>query len=383
MTRAENRTLSDLTDGEHLKFRLLSAGVSIDAGAQTFIDAHNDGRAMTPADYASTSGIILAFEDDVWVNAPIELYNPNFVQDAPFTLYRAEDGLAVRGEGLDLPARMWLPPRYHGEANQWGEPFESYAFTHADRVRISPIEGCSMSCKFCNLPYEFRYRTKRIEGLVDAVKVALADPVQPASHVLISGGTPRERDVDYVRAVYEAVVTGFPDVSVDIMMVPKDGLMDPHWLDELGVGEISVNLEIYDLELANQLMRQKAKQGREHYLAYLENAAQILGPGRVRSMLMVGLEPTESTLAGVEAIAERGAVPVLSPFRPDPKTPLRDAAVADSDKLEEIYLRARDIAAKHSVSLGPRCIPCSHNTLTLATLGTGDASRYFGHPRMI
>ena len=260
---------------------------------------------------------------------------------------------------------------------------DSYAFTHADRVRISPIEGCSMACKFCNLPYEFRYRTKRLEGLVDAVSVAVADPLQPASHVLISGGTPRERDIDYVRSVYEAVITGFPQLSVDIMMVPKDHLMDPVWLAGLGVGELSVNIEIFDLELAHDLMRQKANQGRDHYLDYLGRAVGVLGSGRVRSMLMVGLEPVESTLEGVDAIARRGAVPVLSPFRPDPKTPLRDMEPSDSDKLEEIFLRAHDIAGRHEVSLGPSCIPCSHNTLTLATKGSGDASRYFGHPVLI
>jgi len=186
-----------------------------------------------------------------------------------------------------------------------------------------------------------------------------------------------------VQSVYEAVITGFPELSVDIMMVPKADLMDPVWLRDLGVGEVSVNLEIYDLDLSHDLMRQKAKQGRDTYLDYLEFAADVLGPGRVRSMLMVGLEPMESTLAGVNAIAQRGAVPVLSPFRPDPKTPLRDVKPSDSDRLEEIYLRARDIAARHRVSLGPSCIPCSHNTLTLATGGSGDACRYFGHPQVI
>jgi hypothetical protein len=240
-----------------------------------------------------------------------------------------------------------------------------------------------MTCKFCNLPYEFRYRTKRVEGLVDSVRRALADPVQPAHHVLISGGTPKSADVEYVREVYEAVITGFPDVPVDIMMVPRDDLMDPVWLDEIGVGELSVNLEIYNLELAGKLMRQKAKQGREHYLDYLEKAAGTLGSYRVRSMLMVGLEPVEDTLAGVDAIAARGAVPVLSPFRPDPKTPLRDLQPTGSDRLEEIYLRARDITMGHDVPLGPSCIPCSHNTVTLASSGSGTASRCFGEPVMI
>lgn len=375
------RVVSTLTQSERLKFGLLADGLVIDDAAQQYIDERNQGRPMTPADYASTSGVILELENDVWVNAPIALHNANFVSDAMYRLVLDAGRLAVTGDGLASAASFWLPPEYHGELNSDGVPYNSYAFTHSDRVRISPIEGCSMTCKFCNLPYEFRYRTKEVEGLVDAVRRAAADPIQPAHHVLISGGTPRPRDVDYVRAVYEAVIGSFPDLSVDIMMVPRDHLLDPEWLAELGVNELSVNIEIFDTDLAHKLMRQKADQGLDTYLDYLERASAILGDYRVRSMLMVGLEPMESTLAGVQAIAERGAVPVLSPFRPDPTTPLRGERPADASYLAETYVRALEITTALGVPLGPRCIPCSHNTLTFAE--SGSANRHYGRPNMV
>lgn len=370
-----------LTDAEELKFLLLEHGVLITADAQGHIDAGNGDRPMTPADYASTSGVILELEDDVWVNAPIQLYNSNFVDSSAFVLDVDDDHLIVRGEGLGSNARFWLPPAYHGGHNQAGEPYNSYAFTHSDRVRISPIEGCSMVCKFCNLPYEFRYRTKRVEGLVDSVRAAITDPIQPAHHVLISGGTPRSDDVGYVREVYESVITAFPGLPVDIMMVPRDDLLDPHWLAEVGVNELSVNLEIFNEDLARSTMRQKAAQGLGTYLDYLERASGILGGHRVRSMLMVGLEPIDDTLAGVRAIAERGAVPVLSPFRPDPATPMRDQAPPSAEFMKEVYLRSREITTELGVPLGPSCIPCSHNTLTLAE--SGDAAVHHGRPAMI
>lgn len=152
--------------------------------------------------------------------------------EAPYHLDLDGGSLVVRGGGLESRARFWLPPLYHGTFNAEGEAYNSYAFTHADRVRISPVEGCAMTCKFCDLPCEFRYPTGRVEGLLDAVRPAATDEVQPASHVLISGGTPRYADIGYVRDVYSST--------------------------------------------------------------------------------------------RVEAIAQCGAVPVLSPFRPDPSTPMRD-----------------------------------------------------------
>jgi hypothetical protein len=73
----------------------------------------------------------------------------------------------------------------------------------------------------------------------------------------------------------------------------------------------------------------------------------------------------EETLRGVEALAERGCFPILSPFRPDPGTPLRNHLPPNANSLEETFLRSLDIAEYRGVKLGPRCIPCTHNTLTL------------------
>lgn len=372
-----------LTVAEHTKFALLSHGISIAADAQKYIDDRNDSRAMTPADYASTSGIILAVEDDVWVNAPIATHNANFVGTPEYELTVDRDALVVRGPGVDISAKFWLPPAYHGASNHAGVEFNSLAVTHTDRVRISPIEGCAMTCKFCDLPYEFRYRTKSVADLVDSVREARDDRIQPAAHVLISGGTPRAADFDYLREVYERVIATFPDLPVDVMMVPLGEVLDVKWLAGLGVNELSINLEIYNTEIARSMMRRKFDQGRDHYLDFLESAAELLGARRVRSMLMVGLEPMEDTLAGVDAIAARGCVPVLSPFRPDPSTPLHAMTPPTQAYMEETYLRALEVAHSHDLPLGPSCIPCTHNTLTLASSHSGDASQRFGNPVVV
>jgi hypothetical protein len=372
-----------LTPAERLKFELLSNGLTISPDAQAYIDAHNGDRPMTPADYASTSGVILELDQDVWINAPIELYNPNFVSDSDYVLDLDQQGsLTVNGPGLRARAGFWLPPAYHGRRNADGEDYNSYAFTHGDRVRVSPIEGCAMSCQFCNLPYEFAYRTKSVSHLVDSVLVALGDPVQPAHHVLISGGTPKADDFDYLHACYESVITQ-AGVPVDIMMVPTPGLLDVAWLNQIGLSELSINIEIFDEVRARRLMKLKTMNGVNYYLDFIEHAAEVMGPGRVRSMLLVGAESMESTIAGVEAIAARGGTPVLSPFRPDPATPMRKEVPPDAAFVMETYLRSRDAAAKHGVTLGPRCIPCTHNTMTLAASGHGDANMAHGRPHLI
>ncbi len=166
------------------------------------------------------------------------------------------------------------------------------------------------------------------------------------------------------------------------MMVPLPGVLDLPELVAHGVAELSINLEVYSRERAREVARHKFNQGLPFYLDFIEEAAGILGPGRVRSMLLVGLEPPEDTLAGVAAIAERGGVPVLSPFRPDPVTPLRATPPPSASVLREVFLAAREIAHAHGIPLGPSCPPCSHNTLNFAEDLEGCRGHAHGEPRM-
>lgn len=364
-----------MRDVELLKLRLLDGGLSITPAARSWLDDHNDGRPLTPADYASTSGIILRLEDDVWVNAPTHDHNPNFVAESGDGIVLdviSDARLVVRDGDDEVKATFWKPPRYHGETGSDDKPYNRYVFSHGDRVRLSPIQGCSMVCKFCNIPYEDRYDTKPLAPMLEALQVALDDEIQPAHHILISGGTPHPRHHDYLKGVYRAVLDRYAaDYDVDIMMVPVDGvggLLDVGELSELGLHALSVNIEAINADLARSFMRQKLQRGLDEYLEFIEHAAGFLGEGRVRSMLMVGLEPYEDTLRGVQLILDAGGTPVLSPFRPDPVTPLHDLKPPTVADLADIWQEASRLASAARPTadhpLGPACPPCTHNTVT-------------------
>ncbi|MCW2851993.1 MAG: Radical domain protein, partial [Nocardioides sp.] len=62
-------TSQHLTESQLLKFELLDKGLVLSSRARDALAVLNRDRSLTPHDYASTSGIILNLEDDVWVNA--------------------------------------------------------------------------------------------------------------------------------------------------------------------------------------------------------------------------------------------------------------------------------------------------------------------------
>lgn len=374
-----------MSDARELKFRLLASGLAIRPATMTRLVQLAGAQGLSSADYASTSGIILKLDDDVWVNAPYEQDRPSFVDGTPYALGHDDGGFLVEGEGLASRARLWPQPAYHGTSGPHGT-WNNYVVSHTDRARLSPIRGCAMMCDFCNIPFDDPisvYALKPIDTCLEALRVAVDDAVQPAHHILISGGTPKPKDVWFHQELYVRVIQEFPTTPVDIMMAPIKDVLRYDELREAGVNELSINLEVFDQDIAASMMRNKHHQGRDYYLSEIERASEELGPLRVRSMLMVGLEPLASTLAGVRAIAERGGVPVLSPFRPDPVTPLAGLRPPALDLMHEAYERGREIARAAGSYLGPDCPPCTHNTLGFGEGRDGDVRYRYAEPVLL
>lgn len=373
-----------LTDAQLLKFGLFAEGLALTDRALTAMRDLTGAESISSVDYASTSGVILRLEDDVWVNAPVARHNSNFVGMPPFRL-DFDDGFFVEGDGLASEAGLWRQPAFHGTSGPDGA-LNHLVVTHADRARLSPLRSCSMTCDFCNVPFDdplSSYRLKPVGASIRAIRTALEDPVQPAGHVLISGGTPKPKDTGALLDIFLEILGAFPSVPVDIMNVPLPGLFDwPRLSASSNFREVSINLEIFDRDIARSLMPHKFGRGVPFYLGAIESAVVALGPGRVRSMLLVGLETMDSTLEGVRAVTERGGIAVLSPFRPDPRTPMSSYRPPTRTEMLQVYLRAEDIVSSLGGSLGPGCTPCTHNTLTISGRGGAPVAYSHGQPRL-
>jgi hypothetical protein len=352
----------------------MTNGISVSGSAVKAVRG-GDGKPLTLADYASTSGILLELPGGIYVNSPIADFNPNFVKEnTRYILDFKEESFFVRDKSREVEVKPIPVAGFYNKTNKKGRKYTDFSITHTDRVRASPIAGCANSCKFCDMPRKFSYRKKDPDDLVESIQVALDDAALPAKHIMLSGGTPKPEDYEYLNNIYKRVASAFGDTPVDIMMTPVPGLLDLERLRDFGVNALCINIELYNEESAKKIMPEKHGITRQVYLDFIERAFSIFGEGKIRSLLMVGLESMEDTLMGVKALAQRGCDPVLSPFRPDPVTPLRDARPPTVEFLVELYEKAGEIVEKHPPSkLGPRCIPCMHNTLTFPD----DSGKYF------
>lgn len=365
---------------ELLKLRLLTTGIRIGESAVAEWKRRFDG-PLTLAEYATTGGVGLILpgaNGDLYVNAPI-----GEIADAP-ELEFSDGEFVVSDNTSVVPVRPVPVPAFHAEGQtdpETGEtrPHTDFGVTHTDRCRVSPISGCAWKCNFCDLPFETKYFKKNAESLLRTILVAVEDPLLPARHVLVSGGTPRapipdrpgrpgQNDEAWIDEVYGYLAENSP-IPVDVMMPARNDLSYPRRLRDLGVNMLSVNLEVSSPSRAREIAPAKASFGLDNFLEYVESAVDAFGVGFVQSLVVFGsaIEPIDSTLAGIQALAERGCVPVLSPFRSHPATPMRDAPDATLEETLAIYEATVEVCESSGTGVkpGPRCIPCHHNTATL------------------
>ncbi len=209
-------------------------------------------------------------------------------------------------------------------------------------------------------------RTPQVDDLLAALEIARTDPALTVRHALISGGSPGRAHVDWYNDLCSQIIRS-TELPVDVMFSPQH--LGPATVDALvdaGVHGLSINMELYDSSSSELHIRTKHRFARPHFEATVKRAVELLGRGgRVRSLLIPGLEPEDQTLAGVEYLASLGVDPVLSPFRPAEDIRLRDQPAASAASLRRLVDNAREIVQRHGVALGPSCEACQHNTACL------------------
>lgn len=343
---------------EHLKIACLSYGVRVTGSVLASLGGPD---ALTVHEYATTGGIALRAAG-VYINAPFD--DPQCVA-SPVSLREVNQGFALEHAGEQFPVEAILPlPGYLGRRLSTGRLASDLVMSHCDRVRLSPIKGCVYSCGFCDLG-EMRYERRQLAELREGLELALADALLPAHHVLISGGSPGPRHIEWFNDLCFDIIRYCP-LPVDVMFAPQH--LAGETIDRLvdaGVNSVSINLEVFSERNAREHLARKRQASYEYFEPTVVRAVEQLGrTGRVRSLIIPGLEPEDSTIDGIQFLACLGVHPVLSPFRPARETRLAARPPVSAESLQYILQAAREIVRRYGVALGPQCEPCQHNTLT-------------------
>lgn len=352
-----------------LKTRLLAEGlrVELDAGQLSAV-----AKPMLRVRSGSCGGLDVILPDGTWVNAPVR---EPFARTSALTL-RHDGDLMVVDDGFTAhEVTLVQTPEYYGRATASGEPMERIGQLCSDRVGVGVTNICTFyrsratRCQFCSIGSNVleERANKRDDEILETVLASVNDPIAPARHVLLGGGTPDSEEVgaEHLAHLAEAIKAR-TTVPIYAMLAPPRDLGLLELLAEAGVDEIGMNIEVFGEQAARRFIPGKHEAiPREHYWRALERAVELFGAVNTRSITVVGLEDADATVEGVEQLAARGVLPILSPLRPLEGTALENHRRLEPAELWELTNAAAEAAARHDMPLGPVCVPCQSNTLTL------------------
>lgn len=254
-------------------------------------------------------------------------------------------------------------------------PYSEVGFLSTDRLRLHLTNKCYykrkdengiyLGCKFCNIvPTSDAVGIENIEEVVQAY--CRRSKEIGLTHFLIGGQTVDERDTDNnVIQIIHIIRKYAPFAPIYAMTIPYSNQMIRE-MYMAGLTQIAFNIEVFDDNIAKELMPGKRQRTRKEYLNSLKYATRFFGRlGNVRSMVIVGLEPRASLIEGIREFVAAGIQPILSVFRPLPETPLRDWQAPPLMYLLEVYDEILQICLENNLHPGPDCVNCQNNTLSL------------------
>lgn len=343
----------------YLKIALINMGVVIEDDAKAFL-AKNGG--MREGVYYAVDISI----DSLIINSPICV---KFVSMSPFTIRVSNNQLQLFccGEylkNIEIPKADIMSDLLISS----GTKIKDICLLATDRVRIQHstncyFKKCNVGCDFCEVEnHDFDFD---MEDVFEAVDCYLNSTYE-FRHFLIGGRSDKpSREAKEINAIAKHIMK-HGKYPIYVMTVPpvSTKVLDEYYRN--GVTEIALNIEIWNRPLAQKWMPGKGKISLEKYFKMLKYSVSLWGnKGNVRTSFIVGLEPFESLLEGVREVCKIGVAPILSVFRPIPFTKGENIVPPSNDELLNVYNEAQSICKEYNLFLGPECVPCQNNTLSM------------------
>lgn len=269
-------------------------------------------------------GLQLVLPEDVRVVVP---FDDDASAAAPYAIVaESERAFVVGGDALRVEVQPAIVPRFYERRTTSGRPMWQIGTVHGMYLLVSPNGMCGFSahgapCSFCRegaRPAGDRERAASIADVVEVVRTAFEEGA--ADFVLFNSSVYDAEDggMAFLTPYVEGVRKHF-DTFVAVQVHPP---RTDRWIDRtyaMGVDAVSYNLELFDPEALDRHCIGRVRYvGRERYLDALAYAASIFPSGTVWTDLVLGLEPAESTMAGIDAVVDAGVIPVLAVHHPGP-----------------------------------------------------------------
>lgn len=285
-------------------------------------------------------------------------YNPA----SPFKVHASGNTVILMKNGTELCEVRWPNrPDFYDKKTSSGEMMKKVASMRGDcGLRVCFDNACTYfgkeeQCKFCNIvPARKRnlghvVTIKEAEDIYDVVKEAIINN-HVCPHLAMTAGAAKDDGLGNLPNILEKLkplleIKNFPIVTAITATRNRE---ETEQLCSTGISSVAFNMEIWDEKLFKEICPGKDRRiGRTRWIESLKEARDLLKPARALSSFVVGLEPMESLLAGIDYLSSEGIFPIMSPFIPMVGTEYEGKQAPDPNWVWDVHERATEIIHKN------------------------------------
>jgi len=322
-----------------VKVELLYHGVQLDPGS------------ALPDDPSGTVTLILP--EGLWVNVA---YRADYVSDSPYQLHAGSNGWRLAHGEQDIAVEVLAPLTSYQQSVSSGISVSDILSVHGGFVAVEPMGLCrftksGLECKYCRHKGPHTKTTFSKRDLIEAL--AIIKKETPLDIIHLSSGFVESEDggilsleplVHEIRKHFNAFI------SIDVMPPANN-----EWIDRtyaMGVDAVYYDIDVFDPNLFKKVYPEKEEAFRyQRYLDAMKHAARTFASGAVCTHLVLGLEPLESTKKGIQALIQKGIVPLLTFFRPLAGTELEKRWDLNIEDIVPLYQMIFEQTQKNKIGL--------------------------------
>lgn len=349
-------------DAIRLKTQLLVDGLTITDEAMATVGQGGLEKVfwvfeMTPVTHHGSGDGTRPLPNDMLL--PYDLYvDVRYNPESPFKVHTSENAIILLKNSKEVCEVRWpTRPDFYDKKTRSGELMKKVASMRGDcGLRVCFDNACNYfakgeECKFCNIvPARQRNRDhvvtiKESGDVYDVVKEAIIDN-HVCPHLAMTAGAAKDDGFGNLPQILDKLKPllaqrYFPIVTAITATRNRE---ETEYLCSTGISSVAFNLEIWDEKLFNEICPGKMRRvGRKRWIESLKEARDLLKPARTLSSFVVGLEPKESVLEGIEYLSSEGIWPIMSPFIPMVETEYEGKQPPDADWLWDVHEKATDI----------------------------------------
>jgi hypothetical protein len=334
-----------------LKLELLCKGIRLD----TSVTKENIRKILRTRGGLG-SGLEIILPDDLWVNAPVV---EDFAKSSPYKLVK--DGNFYITKNGEEVAKVNIPrnPEFYTKKTSDGTEMIKIGIMQGGYLAFYLGPKCGywekgLNCRFCSSGLNVgrtENERKTVEQVVEVTKEAFNEGIADFIHINMGFIPDESRGLKllgpYVRALKKEINT--------LIAIQTNPPKTNEWIDyaySIGVDSMSFDFEIFDKEIFAKICPGKAKLiGQERFFEAMEYAGNVFPNGATAGEIIAGLEPVESTIAGIDYITSVGALPIVCVFRPLKHTYLERESPPNPKDICSVFAHMYEACKKNRIRM--------------------------------